>query len=537
MTSANTLKHWQGYTIYQIYPRSFYDNNGDGIGDLPGITKKLDYIANLGVDMIWISPFFQSPMKDFGYDVSNYCEIAPEFGTMADFDALIAAANAKGLRIMIDLVLSHTSDQHIWFTESRQNTTNAKHDWYVWADPNLDGTPPNNWLSIFGGSAWQYDGRRRQYYLHNFLTSQPDLNFHNPLVRKALLEIADFWLQRGVGGFRLDTVNFYFHDQQLRNNPPLPMEKRKNVTAPQVNPYTHQSHIYSKNRPENLDFLADFRQLLNRYNAIAVGEVGDDEYGLEIANQYTRGNTRLHMCYSFDFLSGGTPSIERIADIIQQEMTLNNANEESGWTCWAYSNHDVMRHATRWATTDGQFNAQLYRLYCTLLFCLRGTICMYQGEELGYEEDDIAFEDLQDPYGIEFWPEFTGRDGCRTPIVWETNEYANNKPSWLPVQKNIDKPASAQTGASADIRSHYQQMIALRKQHPALQFGRICDISVNAQILSFQREWNDESIFCAFNFGDTPVEAEITNAYEPLFGSTNIPAFQSFIARANHGIG
>jgi len=239
---------WKGGVIYQIYPRSFRDSNGDGIGDLAGITSQMDYIAGLGVDAIWISPFFTSPMKDFGYDVSDYRDIDPMFGTLADFDAMLAAAHKRGLKVMIDLVLSHTSDQHPWFKESRASRENSKTNWYVWADPQEDGTPPNNWLSIFGGSAWQWDPRREQYYLHNFLNSQPDLNFHEPEVQQATLDVARFWLDRGVDGFRLDTINFYFHDADLRSNPPLPAELRNASIAPQVNPYNHQNHLYSKNR-------------------------------------------------------------------------------------------------------------------------------------------------------------------------------------------------------------------------------------------------------------------------------------------------
>lgn len=240
---------WRGAVIYQIYPRSYQDSDGDGIGDLAGIVQRIPYIASLGVDAIWISPFFTSPMKDFGYDVSNYCDVDPMFGTLGDFDAVIAAVHHHGLKIMIDLVLSHTSDQHPWFQQSRVNRENDKSNWYVWADPNEDGTPPNNWLSIFGGSGWQWSGEREQYFLHNFLSSQPDLNFHEPDVQKALLDVAGFWLDRWVDGFRLDTINFYFHDKQLRSNPPLPRDQRNSTIAPSVNPYNHQLHFYSKNQP------------------------------------------------------------------------------------------------------------------------------------------------------------------------------------------------------------------------------------------------------------------------------------------------
>jgi len=295
---------WRGAVIYQIYPRSFQDSNGDGIGDLKGITSRLSHVAALGADAIWISPFFTSPMKDFGYDVSNYEDVDPIFGTLADFDALIAEAHRLGIRVMIDLVMSHSSDQHPWFVESRSSRFNAKADWYVWADAKPDGTPPNNWLSIFGGSAWHWHSTRMQYYMHNFLSTQPDLNLHNPEVQDALLNMTRFWLKRGVDGFRLDTINFYFHDKELRDNPSLAPDQRNANTAPAVNPYNFQEHLYDKNRPENLEFLKRFRAVMEEFPAIAaVGEVGDSQRGLEIVGEYTSDNDKMQMCYAFEFLA------------------------------------------------------------------------------------------------------------------------------------------------------------------------------------------------------------------------------------------
>ena len=258
MENAMDRDWWRGAVIYQIYPRSFQDSNGDGVGDLAGIAQRLPYVASLGVDAIWVSPFFKSPMKDFGYDVSDYCDVDPMFGTLADFDQLIATAHDLGLKVMIDQVLSHTADTHEWFTESRQSRDNAKADWYVWGDPKPDGTPPNNWLSIFGGSAWQWDTRREQYYLHNFLTSQPDLNFHNTDVQDALLDVCRFWLDRGVDGFRLDTINFYFADKQLRDNPALTLEERNGSIAPRVNPYTTKCILIPRTNPRISVFWSGF---------------------------------------------------------------------------------------------------------------------------------------------------------------------------------------------------------------------------------------------------------------------------------------
>ena len=402
---------WRGAVIYQIYPRSYQDSNGDGIGDLRGITERLPHIASLGVDAIWISPFFTSPMLDFGYDVSDYCDIDPIFGTLADFDEMIERAHELGLRIMIDLVLSHTSDQHDWFKESRSSRDNPKSDWYVWADPNPDGTPPNNWLSIFGGPAWEWDAQRMQYYMHNFLREQPDLNFHCPDVQDALLDVTRFWLDRGVDGFRLDTVNFYVHDQELRNNPPV--TAHESTIAPQVNPYTWQEHEFSKSRPENVAFIEKFRAVMDEYQDIAaVGEVGDDQKGIQIQAEYTAGTNRLQMCYGFEFLSQPFPTGERISKVMTDFME----GAAESWACWAFSNHDVIRHTSRW-----DLSPEAQQLYLAVILSLRGSVCLYQGEELGLGEADVAFEDLQDPYGIRFWPKFKGRDGARTPMPWESN--------------------------------------------------------------------------------------------------------------------
>jgi len=496
---------WQGGVIYQIYPRSFQDSNGDGIGDLPGITKRLDYVASLGVDAIWISPFFTSPMKDFGYDVSDYRDVDPMFGSLADFDALLARAHELGIKVMIDLVMSHTSDQHPWFAESRASKENDKSDWYVWADPQLDGTPPNNWLSIFGGSAWQWDTRRQQYYLHNFLTSQPDLNFHCTEVQEAMLDVARFWLERGVDGFRLDTINFYFHDKELRSNPALPLDQRNSTIAPQVNPYNHQNHLYSKNQPENLPFLERLRALTDEYDARAcLGEVGDAQRGLEIMGQYTEGDHRMHMCYAFEFLEGRRAT----AGLIKEVFDRLAAEAPDGWPCWAFSNHDVVRHASRWNLPDA---AQ--RAYVTLMMCMRGSACLYQGEELGLGEADVAFEDLQDPYGIEFWPEFKGRDGCRTPMVWETQAenagFGGAKP-WLPVSEDqAAKAVDRQEQDSDAILHYYRQAIALRQENTALLIGAQSDMVAEGDLLIFTRSASQQEIFCAMNLGESEVTASL----------------------------
>ena len=505
---------WRGGVIYQIYPRSFQDSTGDGIGDLKGITQRLGYIASLGVDAVWISPFFKSPMKDFGYDVSDYRDVDPMFGTMDDFKDLLAKAHSHGLKVMIDLVLSHTSDQHPWFGESRSSRENPKSDWYVWADPKPDGTPPNNWLSIFGGSAWQWDSRRLQYYLHNFLTSQPDLNFHCPDVQNALLDVARFWLELGVDGFRLDTINFYFHDKKLRDNPGLPLDQRNASIAPMVNPYNHQDHVYSKSQPENIAFLERLRALTDQYEGRAcLGEVGDAQRGLEIMGAYTSGDKRMHMCYAFEFLE------KRALTAAYAKQVFDQLEEKAGdaWPCWAFSNHDVQRHASRWGLNDAAI-----RQFAVLMMCLRGSACLYQGEELGLPEADVPFEHLQDPYGIEFWPEFKGRDGCRTPMVWATQDvqsgFSTGRP-WLPVSSvQAERAVDRMEQDRSSILHHYRHAIALRHAHSALLSGQQTEMTATGPILTFTRQDTIEQVFCAFNLGSEAHEITLPNGNWQVIG-------------------
>lgn len=531
---------WRGAVIYQIYPRSYQDSNGDGIGDLLGIVQRLPYIASLGVDAIWISPFFNSPMLDFGYDVSDYCDVDPMFGSLADFDAVVETAHKFGIRVMIDLVLSHTSNQHPWFAESRVNRTNARADWYVWSDPKPDGTPPNNWLSIFGGSAWQWEPQREQYYLHNFLKEQPDLNFHNMDVQDALLDVARFWLNRGVDGFRLDTINFYVHDAELRDNPALPPEKRNATIAPSVNPYNHQEHLYSKNRPENLDFLRKLRAVMVPFGAAAVGEVGDAQRGLELMGEYTRGDDLMQMCYAFEFLAADQPTPARIVEVMKRVDEV----AADGWACWAFSNHDVERHASRW-----DLSPAAQRMFATLIMCLRGSVCIYQGEELGLPEADVAFEDLQDPYGIEFWPQFKGRDGCRTPMIWENNNqnggFSEGRP-WLPVaSEHLALAVAAQEDEPGALLHHYRRAIAFRHAHPALASGEHDGLRGVGDVVYFTRQHPDETLLCVFNISDTPsdfampsgdwvmIGEELGSAHVSADGKLYLGPWQVCLARRN----
>lgn len=534
---------WRGAVIYQIYPRSYQDSNGDGIGDLKGITARLPHIAELGADAIWISPFFTSPMKDFGYDVSNYVDVDPMFGTLADFDGLIAEAHRLGIRVMIDLVISHTSDQHPWFVESRSSRNNPRSDWYVWADAKPDGTPPNNWLSIFGGSAWQWDPTRMQYYMHNFLTSQPDLNLHNPEVQDAVLDAVRFWLKRGVDGFRLDTINFYFHDKLLRDNPALAPERRNASTAPAVNPYNFQEHLYDKNRPENLEFLKRFRAVLEEFPAIAaVGEVGDSQRGLEIVGEYTSGNDKMQMCYAFEFLAPDALTPARVAEV-QQDFA--KAAPE-GWACWAFSNHDVVRHVTRWGADVADQDAFAKQL-AAILLTQRGSACIYEGEELGLTEADIAFEDLQDPYGIQFWPEFKGRDGCRTPMVWDSHAakagFSTAAKTWLPIPvEHVIKAVDTQQGREDSVLEQYRRFLAFRRGHPAFAKGDIAFYPVDGSVLLYSRTLGNETVLCVFNMSAEPANTVLpVGAWQALEGhgftstiadnKVELPAWGAYFAR------
>ncbi|QOY93754.1 alpha glucosidase [Massilia sp. UMI-21] len=500
ISQTNNPNWWKEAIIYQVYPRSFLDTNGDGIGDLAGITDKLDYIASLGVDIVWLSPFFKSPMKDFGYDIADYCDVDPMFGTLDDFDRLIAKAHRLGLKIMIDQVMSHTADTHPWFVESRKSRDNPKSSWYVWADPLADGCPPNNWLSVFGGSAWQWDTRRKQYYMHNFLTSQPQLNFHNPDVQQAHLDAQRFWLERGVDGVRMDACVFHFHDRQLRSNPPALVRDTSTVTD--VNPYGMQAHIHDKTQPENIAFLQRVRAQLDEFGAVSIGEVSSDDALAQMA-EYTEGGDKLHMAYSFNLL---TPV--HTAAHIRTQVEEFNARVKDGWASWSVSNHDAIRVATRWG--DGKPTPALAKVVLAMQLSLKGTPCLYQGEELALEEAEVPFELLQDPYGITFWPEFKGRDGCRTPMPWRSDAphagFTDAKP-WLPVAEPHGAVAVDRQEADAQSPLNFaRRFIAWRRSMPQLTRGEIAFFDAPEPVLALRRDLDGmDSVLAAFNLGAEPV--------------------------------
>lgn len=489
---------WRGGVIYQIYPRSFSDSNGDGIGDLRGAMARIDYLKRLGVDGVWFSPFFRSPMKDFGYDVSDYCDVDPIFGDLEDFDALLDSAHEAGLKLIIDQVYSHTSDQHAWFRESRSSRDNPKADWYVWAEAKPDGGPPNNWISLFGGQAWDWDTRRRQYYMHNFLAEQPDLNFHNPAVQAAILDVAKFWLERGVDGFRLDVANFYFCDRALRDNPP------KRAQGGFARPYAHQRHLYDRSQPENLEFMEQFRQLVDQYpDQMTVAEIGSDSY-IERSMEYTAPG-RLHTAYNFMLLENGPLTARLIRDALERWTS------ETSWPSWSFSNHDVVRARTRWGGENA--GEALAQLLMGVLLCLRGTIFIYQGEELGLPQAEVSFDRLRDPEGIRFWPDSLGRDGCRTPMPWISeapNAGFSTAEPWLPVDPRhaalaVDKQEKDPRSTLNTVRS----FLDFRRRHKALRLGSIEFQDTPEPVLAFRRAHGGESLVCAFNLSGENAEVQV----------------------------
>ena len=478
--------------IYQVYPRSFCDSNNDGIGDLAGIERKLSYIKSLGVDAIWISPFFKSPMKDFGYDVSDYRAVDPIFGDMNDFKSLMKRARALGLGIMVDMVISHTSEEHTWFRQSRAKQ-HGKSDWYLWADPKPDGSPPNNWVSVFGGPAWRWDAERRQYYFHSFLSSQPDLNMHHPQVQDAVLAEMDFWLDMGVSGFRFDACNHIFQDLALRDNPP-----REDSSAA-LHPYGFQMHVYDQARPEMLPFLERIRALLDAYGAFSLAEVGGHD-ALKLMGQYTAPG-RLHSAYSFALMQPDS-SDAQVRGVV---ATLEESIQAPGAPCYALSNHDKPRVATRWR--NGRDRDDTAKAHLALLLAMRGDICLYQGEELGLPQADVPFEKLQDPFGISFWPKFKGRDGCRTPMPWTGAAHGgfSTAEPWLPVDPAHIAMNVERQEADADSNLRFaREVIALRKAHPELSGGSIALLDAPQGVLAFVREHEGGRILCLFNMDVTP---------------------------------
>lgn len=507
---------WRNGVIYQIYPRSYLDNNGDGVGDLAGIIQKMDYIKSLGVDAIWLSPFFKSPMKDFGYDISDYRSVDPMFGTLDDFRHLLAEAHKRKIKIIIDQVWAHTSDQHAWFSESRQNKTNPKEDWYYWRDAKPDGTPPNNWLSNFGGPSWTWDTRREQYYLHHYLTTQPKLNLRIPEVKDAIFKTARFWLDMGVDGFRLDVLHQYLSDPELRDNPPRGDRPLPN-DLPASHTLSRQWRENDCNHPDILGFSEDLRKLVDEYpDKVLLAEVGG-ENNEEEACKYVQTGKRLHLAYTFGLLQqSGEFGKKVIYDIMNHVECL----VKDGWLCWATGNHDNMRVVSRWPS-NGADPTTFAKWALAIGLSLRGSFCIYQGEELGLPEAEVPFEMMQDPYGIAFYPEYRGRDGCRTPMPWSKNlknaGFSDSNKTWLPVtQPHHDLAVDTQHKNPDSMLNFTRAFIAWRKQHRSMTRGDFAFFETPDHVIGFTRSYEGKSYKCVFNAQKAPASLAMEGSLDPI---------------------
>ena len=474
----------RGAVIYQVYVRSFCDSDGDGQGDLAGLISKLDYIAALGVDAIWLSPIHPSPNRDWGYDVSDFNNVHPDYGTLADFDGLIAAAHARGLKIILDEVLAHTSDEHAWFAASRDDD-DAKKDWYVWADPKDDGTVPNNWLSVFGGPGWSYQPARRQYYHHKFLRQQPKLNWVHDGAREAALQVLDLWLGRGVDGFRLDVANAYLHDPALTDNPAIPAAQRNFLEWSAA--ANMQRHFYDANLVENRAVLDVVRRRVEKFpERFVFGEFSEE---FERSGCYLAPGKGLHAGYNFALLMAADAQ-----DVVTHLKTL--AAYPDHWPCVAFSNHDVTRTVSRFG--EGSAKVTL-----ALLGALRGTVLLFQGEELGLPEVDLRRDQLRDPVGDLYYPLFKGRDGCRTPMPWDGAKpnlgFSSGAP-WLPLgPAHAALAVAAQESDIGSTLAYARSFLRGRKGLPALLTGDLVLLEAPEGVVAFVR---GGSVLCAFNLGD-----------------------------------
>lgn len=483
---------WQTGVIYQIYPRSFCDSNGDGIGDLTGIANRLDYLQQLGVDAIWLSPFYPSPMADFGYDVSDYCDVDPIFGTLADFDRLLAEAHRRDLRVIVDYVPNHSSDQHPWFRDSRSSRASPKRDFYIWRDPGPDGHLPNNWLSVFGGSAWTWDQATGQYYLHSFLKEQPDLNWRNPELRRAMLEVLRFWLDRGVDGFRIDVAHFIGKDSQLRDNPPRP----HGLPAPYhpLGEYDRLEHVYDLGDPYAHDVFKEMRALFDSYQPprYSVGEIHVFDWS-EWAGYYGADLDELHMPFNF-WLVHAPWDAAFIRGVVDR---LEGAIPAGAWPNYVMGNHDEPRLATR-------IGLQQSRVAAMLLLTLRGTPTIYYGEELGMAQVPIPASEVQDPWGKTRPP---GRDGCRTPMLWNSEGGFSSGRPWLrygDTSLNVE----AQDANPTSHLNLYRDLLRLRRNSPALQLGSYRPLDAPPGCFAYLREADSQQLLVMLNFTDQGIAVQ-----------------------------
>ncbi|MGA9510755.1 MAG: alpha-glucosidase [Candidatus Sulfotelmatobacter sp.] len=479
---------WQHAVFYEIYPRSFADSNNDGVGDLNGIAAKLDYLKDLGVDAIWISPCFPSPQVDFGYDVSDYENIDPMYGTLADFDNLAREAKKRNIHIILDFVVNHTSDQHKWFLDSKSSRTSAHRDWYIWRDGKGPGEPPNNWVSNFGGSAWQFDPTTNQYYYHYFYPQQPDLNWRNPAVKDAMFDVTRFWYKRGVSGFRLDAVDTLFEDPNLKDNP---------IKKPGKNAFgdPFEENKYNTKLPEVHDILRGLRQIADQHDAVLIGETWTANVA-ELNQYYGKGNNELQLPMDFLFTMVNKLSP---AEFRKQIAGINAA---SGWPTFVISNHDIVRSYDRYG--DGKHNDEIAKLMAGLYLTLRGTPILYYGEEIGMKTTPpTRREDVKDPIGIKGWPKEKGRDGERTPMQWNDSENAGftKDTPWLPL------PPTYKTHNVADelkdpnsVLEFYKSVLKLRHSNQALLNGSYKAINESdPNVLSYLRIYKDQGVVVALN--------------------------------------
>ncbi len=500
--SSNYL-WWRDGVIYQIYPRSFMDSNGDGVGDLPGIIAQLDYIASLGVDALWLSPINKSPMWDFGYDVSDYEDIDPIFGSRADYETLIAEAHRRGLKIMMDLVINHTSHEHPWFKESRSSRANPKADWYIWRNAAPGKRYPNKWASIFGGPAWEWEATRQQFYYHLFLKEQPDLNWHNPEVRAALMQMIKFWLDRGVDGFRLDVVNCYFKDAQFRDNPPAPLKLNTHTALA----WFRQKHLYDYEQAELHEAYRELRRLLDSYpERSSVGEMLENQDPHAIARFL--GSEQLHLAFNFGFLHQPW----RPRALQQAALAWDAAVPPDAWPCYVLSNHDQTRHVTRHGGGPRRMVEDRAKVAAALLLTLRGTPFLYYGEELAMPSPFIPRGQVVDPPSKRFWP-FLIRDNARTPMQWDASPnagFTTGKP-WLPVGPTYKTLNVAAQQADPDSAlNFYRALIQLRKSSPALRRGRYRPlIEKPVAAMTYLREADSQTMLVALNFFGRPVEVSL----------------------------
>lgn len=488
---AEGHRWWQHAVFYEIYPRSFADSNGDGIGDLNGINSKLDYLENLGVDAIWITPCFPSPQVDFGYDVSDYENIDPIYGTLADFRNLEKNAKNRGIRIILDFVINHTSDQHKWFINSRSLRTAEKRDWYIWRDGKSAGQPPNNWNSTFGGSAWTFDTKTSQFYYHYFYPQQPDLNWRNPAVHDAMMNVSRWWYRRGVAGFRLDAVDTLFEDSQLRDNPVLPG----------LNKYgdPREEDKYNTKLPEVHDVLRDLRKIADHSGAVLIGETWTKDVA-ELKQYYGEHSNELQMPMDLMFTE-----LKFSAPIFRQHIATADAS--GGWPVYVISNHDIVRSYNRYG--DGTHNDAIAKVMAALYLTLRGTPILYYGEELGMENNDpVRKEDVRDPKGRLGWPQDIGRDGERTPMQWNDRPNAGFTPGkpWLPVPASYKTHnVESELKDPASILNVYRHVLALRHQNRALLEGDYIGLNENdANVLSYLRRYKNEAVLVVLNMSAHP---------------------------------